>query len=138
MKKAMVFGTFDILLPADIVFFRQAEKGVGYLIVVVARNHFVKKAKGVLPKNTEKKRVSAVRKLNIVDKAILGSKKHDFYTTIRTYKPSVIALGYDQKPYVRDLKKDLRRHQLRNISVIRLRPYRPNVFKSSLLANQNE
>ena len=131
MKKVMIFGTFDILHPGHLDFFRQAKRDYDYLIVVVARDHYVKEAKGVKPKNNEKKRVSAVRKSDVVNKAILGSKTHNFYRTIRTYKPDLIALGYDQKPTINQLKKDLKSHGLKKIEVIRLKPYKPSKYKSS-------
>ncbi|OGY26366.1 MAG: hypothetical protein A2Z24_01115 [Candidatus Woykebacteria bacterium RBG_16_44_10] len=137
MKKVMTFGTFDILHNGHLSFFRQAKKLGDYLIVVVARDKFVKKEKGKPPKNGERFRVRAVRNLGFVDKTLLGSRVHNFYRTIRTYQPDMIALGYDQKPSVRDLKKGLRRHRLRDIGVVRLWSYRPNIFKSSLLANRN-
>src|SRR3989344_6376906 len=137
MKKVMTFGTFDILHNGHLSFFRQAKKLGDYLIVVVARDKFVKKAKGKMPKNAESYRVRKVRNLSFVDKALLGSRVHNFYRTIRTYQPDMIALGYDQKPSVRDLKKGLRRHRLKDIRVMRLRPYKPNIYKSSLLATRN-
>lgn len=135
MKKVIVFGTFDILHPGHLSFFRQAKKLADYLIVVVARDRNSQKAKGRWPTNNEKIRAANVRKIDLVDKAILGSRTYNFYRTIRTYRPDVIALGYDQKPTIRELKEDLKRHRLKNIKIVRLRPYKPNVFKSSKLLN---
>lgn len=137
MKKVMVFGTFDLLHPGHLDFFRQAKRNYNYLIVVVARDYYVQKAKGVKPKNDEKKRVSTVRKSSVVNKAILGSKTHNFYRTVRTYKPQKIALGYDQKPTIPKLKKDLRKHRLSNIEIIRLKPHNPKRYKSSKLLNDD-
>lgn len=133
MKRVMVFGTFDILHEGHLDFFRQAKKQANHLTAVVARDIFVKKAKGKLPRNSEEKRVSNVRKSGTVDKVILGSRTHNFYRTIRTHKSDVIALGYDQKPSIYKLKKDLRRHRLSNIKIVRLKPYQPNKYKSSKL-----
>lgn len=131
MKKIMVFGTFDILHLGHLDFFAQAKRNSDYLIAIIARDYYVQKAKGAKPKNDEKKRLSTVRKSNVVNKAILGSKTHNFYRTIRTYKPQKIALGYDQKPTLNQLKKDLRKHRLSNIEIIRLKPHNPNKYKSS-------
>ena len=138
MKKVMTFGTFDILHKGHLSFFRQAKKLGDHLIVVVARDKFVERAKGKAPKNAETSRVHKVRNLPFVDRALLGSRVHNFYRTIRTYQPDMIALGYDQKPSLRDLKGDLGRHRLKDVRVIRLRSYKPNIYKSSLLANRNE
>ena len=135
MKKVMVFGTFDILHPGHLDFFRQAKKNHDYLIVVVARDYYVHKSKSVKPRNNEKKRAATVRKADMVNKAILGSKTHNFYQTIRTYKPQIIALGYDQKPTLYKLKKDLSKHRLSSIETIRLKPYKTKVYKSSKILN---
>lgn len=133
MKKIMVFGTFDLLHPGHINFFNQAKKLAPFLIVVVARDKYVLRAKSKLPKHSEVERTKKVRKIDTVNKAILGSVKHDFYRTIRTYKPDILALGYDQKPRIRMLKRDLKRHRLKGVKVIRLRPHRPEIYKSSKL-----
>lgn len=133
MKKVMVFGTFDILHLGHLDFFRQARKLGDYLIVVVARDKFVREAKGKYPKNPERIRASNVRKSSLINKTILGSRTHNFYTTIRTYIPDCIALGYDQKPSIEKLKRDLRKHRVRNVKIVRLNPYKSNIYKSSKL-----
>jgi FAD synthetase len=133
MKRVMVFGTFDVVHPGHLSFFHQAKKLGTYLIVVAARDKNSKQVKSRWPKNNEKSRTAALRKVKIVDKAILGSKTYNFYRTIRTYKPDIIALGYDQRPSTWQLKKDLKRHWISNIKIVRLRPYKPEIYKSSKL-----
>jgi len=131
----MVFGTFDIVHPGHLSFFHQAKKLGDYLIVVAARDKNSTFAKSRPPQNDERARSAALRKIKIVDKAILGSRTYNFYRTIRTYKPDIIALGYDQKPSIWQLKKDLKRHRISNIQIVRLRPYKPSIYKSSKLLN---
>ena len=131
MGRIMIFGTFDILHAGHLDFFRQAKKLAEYLIVVVARDKFVGEAKNKLPQYSEETRTRRVRNSPFVNKAILGSRTHNFYRTIRTYKPDIIALGYDQKPNINKLKKEFRRHRLKNITVVRLKSYKPRRFKSS-------
>ncbi len=133
MKKVMVFGTFDILHPGHLDFFRQAKRNSDYLIVVVARDIFVQEAKKTRPRNIEKKRVATIRKSDMVNKAVLGSRTHNFYQTIRTNQPQLIALGYDQKPTLNELKKNLKRHRLSDIKIIRLKSYKSHKYKSSKL-----
>ncbi len=133
MKKVMVFGTFDILHQGHLSFFRQAKKLGDYLIVVVARDKFVKKAKGTFPRNSEKLRVKNVRKSDLPDKVIIGSRIHNFFRTIRSHKPEIIALGYDQKPTIPNLKKSLHRHRLPHVKLNRLKSYKPSIFKSKRL-----
>lgn len=131
--RVMVFGTFDVVHPGHLSFFRQAKKLGDYLIAVVARDENSRRAKSHWPKNNEKSRVVSIRKVKLVDKAILGSRTYNFYRTIRTHKPDIIALGYDQKPSIWQLKKDLKRHRINNIETVRLRSYKPEIFKSSKL-----
>ncbi len=135
MKKVMVFGTFDLIHPGHQNFFRQAKRRGDFLLVVVARDKYVEKAKGRRPKNSEQFRVKSLRKDDLVEKAILGSKTHNYFQTIRTYAPDTIALGYDQKPSLRQLKRELKRHRIKNISVLRLRPYKPEIYKTAKLLN---
>lgn len=126
MKKVMVFGVFDLLHPGHVNFLRQAKKFGDYLIVSVARDTNVKKFKGHKAWQSEKQRVTVLRKLKFVDKVVLGGVKNP-WPHIKKEKPDVIALGYDQKPYVslKQLKKIAR--------VVRLKAFRPEVYKSSRL-----
>jgi len=136
----MVFGVFDLLHPGHASFLKQARKLGTYLIVSVARDANVKKTKGQPPVFDEKKRVEHVRQLKIAKKVILGGLI-DPWLHIRKEKPDVIALGYDQKDYVskqrtvnskQSLEVQLLEHGLKT-RVVRLKPFRPEVFKSSLI-----
>ena len=133
MKKIIVFGTFDILHSGHENFFEQAKNLGDYLIVVVARDKFVKEAKGKYPANREPERVKNVRKSNLPNKVVLGSKVHNFYQTIRTHRVNILALGYDQKPRISNLRSKLKRHRLANVNLVRLKPYKPNIYKTKLL-----
>lgn len=133
MNRIVVFGTFDIFHDGHENFFKQVKNRGGYLLVVVARDKFVKESKGKFPSKGEELRVKNVRKSDFPDKVILGSKTHNFFRTLRTYKIDSIALGYDQKPTIGDLKKSLKRHRLPKVKVKRMRPYKPHIYKSRLL-----
>lgn len=133
MKRIITFGTFDIFHPGHISFLKQAKKLGDYLLVVVARDQNTLKVKGKLPRNNEKSRIRTVRKAKIADKVILGSKTNNYFQTLRTYKIDLIALGYDQKPLIFQLKKALKKHRLAQVEIERLRAYNPNKFKSSKL-----
>ena len=127
MKKVMVFGTFDILHKGHLDFFKQAKRYGDYLIAVVARDKTVKKVKSKLPRDNEKKRLKEVK--NHVDKAVLGMIKNK-YKVIEKFKPDIICLGYDQDPL--NLKQELKKRRL-NPKIIRLKPYKPHIHKSSRL-----
>lgn len=124
MKKVLVFGSFDIVHKGHLDFFRQAGKYGDFLVAVVARDSTIAQVKGKKPRYPEKARLSHVAKH--VDKAVLGYKKNK-YAVIRKIKPDVICLGYDQHSFTKELKKHFRG------KIIRLKPYKPHVYKSSKL-----
>jgi FAD synthetase len=134
MKKIMVFGTFDILHKGHLNKFDQAKKHGDYLIVVVARDDTVKKVKNRKPKHNEKKRQKALKPY--ADKVLLGYKT-DKYKIIEKYRPDIIALGYDQVSFTKDLRKELKKRKL-NPKIIKLKPYKSHKYKSSLLRNQSQ
>lgn len=123
----MVFGTFDTLHPGHLSFFKQARKYGDYLTIVVARDINVKKIKGRLPKNNEKVRIKRLKAKKTADKVILGQIR-DPYKVIRLERPNIICLGYDQRSFDKNLKK-----LFPKIKVIRLKSYKPNIYKSSLI-----
>ncbi len=129
----MVFGTFDILHKGHISFFKQARKLAKkpYLIVSVARDKNVKKIKGLSPTNNERKRLAVVRVSRFVNEAVLGGLKNHI-THIIQQKPHIIALGYDQKAYVKGLGKALKAKGL-PVTIKRLKAFKPRLYKSSKL-----
>ena len=89
------------------------------------------KIKERLPFLNEKKRLALIKKYKIADKIVLsGIKNHIPHITKE--KPDIIALGYDQKAYVKNLKKDLK-NKGTLAKIVRLRPYREKIYKNNLL-----
>lgn len=134
--RVLVFGTFDIIHPGHRHFFKQARELVKapnkpYLIVSLARDRNVERIKGKLPTAKEKKRLAKIKTLSEVDKAILGALI-DYIGAIVKLKPDIIALGYDQSAYVNGLRQQLKAAGI-TPKIIRLKPYRPNKYKTSLL-----
>lgn len=130
MKNVMVFGSFDRIHLGHMYLFTQAKKYGDYLIAVVARDETVKKVKGKLPKNNEKKRLENLKTIKIVDKAVLGNLK-DKFLVIEEYMPSYICLGYDQESFItKKLEEEMKKRHIK-VKIIRLRPYLPDVYKSS-------
>jgi len=135
----MVFGTFDGLHPGHLHFFKQARelagKGKPLLIVSVARDRNVFKIKNFFPELSEKKRMKLVKKSELVNKVVLGGMNNHLPHILRE-RPSIIALGYDQKNYVQDLKKDLKNKGL-SVKIVRLRPFKTHIYKNRLLKRQS-
>ncbi len=132
MGKVMCMGTFDILHPGHLDYFRQAKQYGDYLIVVVARDSTVLKEKGKLPRFGEKERHARVTAVQIVDKAILGNEG-DKLKIVEQEKPDVICLGYDQKVDETRLKEALAKRGLTPL-IFRAKAYFPEKYKSSLMS----
>ena len=131
--KIMAFGTFDGLHKGHLNFFKQARKlsESPFLIVSVARDKNVKRIKGKLPLYSEKERLHLVKNCPLVDRAVL-SGVIDHIPHITRERPDIVALGYDQKAYVKNLKKDIRKKGV-SVRVFRLKPYKADIYKNNLL-----
>ncbi|MDP9249031.1 MAG: adenylyltransferase/cytidyltransferase family protein [bacterium] len=131
--KVMAFGTFDGLHPGHFHFFKQARDVAahGFLIVSVARDQNVLRIKGKLPVLNERKRAAVLKKTKLLDRVVLGGLV-DYLSHIVKIRPDIIALGYDQKDYVKNLKKDLEQKNLA-VKIVRLKPYKAHIYKNALL-----
>ncbi|MCL5775019.1 MAG: adenylyltransferase/cytidyltransferase family protein [Patescibacteria group bacterium] len=132
-KRIMVFGTFDMVHEGHVNFFKQARALASnpFLIVSVARDVNVARIKGKTPLVPERLRRKNLALVPLVDKAVLGGK-HKYFFHIKRQRPDVIALGYDQKAYVKELLRDIKTAGMKT-KVIRLRAYKAQVYKSSLI-----
>lgn len=133
MKTVMVFGTFDIFHPGHVSYLKQAGKLGDKLVVVVARDKTVSDVKGRMPQSNEEVRLKNVSESFLADEVVLGSLK-DKYEAIRKYRPDVIALGYDQKTDLGELSKKLEEFGI-DPEIVRMKPYKPEIYKSSKLRN---
>ena len=131
MKTVMAFGSFDILHPGHLYFLNQAKSKGDKLVVVIALDKTIEKVKGEKPKYNERQRLEHVKGMPMVDKAVLGYEK-DTYEIIEEINPDVICLGYDQDSYSENLKEKLAERGI-NPEIIRLGPYKEDIYKSSKL-----
>lgn len=131
----LVFGTFDVLHPGHRNFFQQARALGDKLSVVVARDKTVRTVKGFQPEQNETERLQAVAACPEVDQAVLGREDQDKYAIIEQIRPDIIALGYDQAHFAERLPQELLARGL-SARIIRLKPYKPEQYKSSLLRKQ--
>lgn len=129
--KVMAFGTFEFFHKGHENFLKQARKLAKdvFLIVSIARDKNVKKIKGFYPYYNERQRLNNLKKSNIADKVALGSLSN-YLAPILREKPEIIALGYDQKVFTKNLKNILAEKGL-DVKVVRLKAFKPKVFKSS-------
>ena len=129
MKKVMCAGTFDIIHPGHLYYLSEAKKYGDRLVVVVARDETAEKIKGKRPLNNERKRLEAIRMLDVVDEAVLGNTGNIFQI-VEEIKPDAIALGYDQRVHNNELEDELKKRNIK-ANVVRIGPYMENVYKSS-------
>jgi len=131
--RVMIFGTFDIIHPGHIHFFKQARSlaGNSFLIVSVARDRNVARIKGKRPQNSESKRKRALIASGLVDKVVLSALKNHLPHILKE-RPDIIALGYDQTHYTKNLKLDLAKRGL-SVKIRRLKPHKPHRYKTSKL-----
>jgi len=130
-KLVMMFGTFDFLHAGHENIFQQARELGDEIIVVIAKDKTVQKIKGELPDKNEKERVKTLSETQWVDKVVLGNLKEKT-KHIKLYKPNIIALGHDQFAFTYGLEKLLIDEKL-NTEIVRLKPYKTQIYKSSIL-----
>ena len=129
-RKVMIFGTFDGIHEGHRSLFKQARAYGEHLMVVVARDATVMVVKGQMPRNDERRRVADVAREECVVDAALGNAD-DKHEVIRIHRPDVICLGYDQNNFIDTLEKTLQDVGLHDTKIIRLKAYKPKVYKSS-------
>lgn len=128
--KVLAFGTFDRLHDGHIFYLRESSK-FGDLYVVVARDETVKEVKDKFPRDDENTRLRNVGNLKFVVETVLGNPG-DKYDIIEEINPDVICLGYDQTHFVDGLEDELRKRKI-NAKIVRIKSYKPDKYKSSLL-----
>ncbi len=79
----------------------------------------------------EKERKKLVESCVLVNKVVFGGIKSHI-PHIKKENPDIIALGYDQRAYVKNLKQDLKNNNLK-IRILRLKPYKEHIYKNHLL-----
>lgn len=134
--KIMVFGTFDGLHAGHLNFFKQARNlsKRSFLTVSIARDKNVFRVKGKYPSKNEKERAKLVKKSKLANKVILSGIKNHIPHIVKE-KPEIIALGYDQKAYIKNLKKDLKDKNI-SMKIFRLKPYKEKIYKNKLLKSR--
>jgi len=122
--RVLVFGTFDRLHPGH-RFLLECASSRGELHVVVARDANVLRFKGRPPEESEDVRAEAIRRFFPSATVMLGDPD-DFLSPVRSVRPDLILLGYDQQlpPGVTDADFPC--------PVERLPAFEPHLHKSSL------
>ncbi len=98
------------------------------LVVVVALDKTVEQLKGRLPHYSEGERKKHLEETGLASRVRLGSSG-DKLAVVREEKPDVIALGYDQTFFTKELEETFGV----TTTIVRLQAFKPDIYKSSLL-----
>jgi diphthine synthase len=131
-KKIVITGSFDIIHPGHLQFFLEAKKQLpnAELIVVLARDSSIREFKVRDPILPENHRLSVLKSISLVDKAILGNEGSDKIRIIEEIDADLIVLGYDQWISEEKLKTELAKRNLK-AKVLRLGKFGDNLTSSS-------
>ncbi len=135
MKRALVFGTFDIIHRGHISFLRQARRRGRWLIVSVARDSFIREMKDRDPVHTEQERITQLLETGLVDEAYLADTQIGTYTTVKRARPDVICFGHDQEALRENLQQWLDRNGL-TIPTHTLKSHKAHLYKSSKIRHR--
>lgn len=102
----MVFGTFDGVHAGHRAFLKEARMHGDHLIVVLPLDHIVEQLKGRMPKVSLAERVNALKTEDGVNEVVIGDERLGVWEVVKSHRPEVIAVGYDQHA----LKEDLENH----------------------------
>lgn len=134
--RVLAFGTFDLLHEGHLAYLKEAATLGRELYVLVACDQAVMFAKNHAPEQSEQTRLKKIQQLPFVRQALLGKpvkNRNDYLKTITELKPDIIALGYDQfLEHTEWLKSRLDP----KTKIVRLKAYRPEVYKTTLLKSQ--
>lgn len=127
----MIFGTFDYFHPGHAFVLTEAQKR-GKVHVVVAQDATVKRLKGVFPHHSLAARIATIAAQFPEVQVLPGNADGDFLEPIRTVKPDLIVLGYDQALPPGIQEADL------GVPVERLSAFEPEKWKSSKLRTSSK
>jgi FAD synthetase len=133
MTRILLFGTFDMIHMGHENLFKQARQldHEAFVIVSIAKDDNVARLKGKVPKHSEQERLAMMKNSRLVDEVVLGAID-DYIGHIKEVSPDIIALGYDQVAYTDGLENKLKEVGV-NAKIVRLKGYKPEVFKTSKL-----
>lgn len=127
----LTFWSFDLVHEWHKYFLSEAKKYWDLLVTVLATDRNIKKFKGSEPLYSIEERIYHVKDLSISNIIITWDEDNPL-KWIDMYMPKIICLGYDQVWFSKELETYIKKNKL-DIEVIRIKPYKEDIFKSSLL-----
>jgi len=130
-NNVLTFGSFDVVHKWHSYYLNQAKKYWDKLITIIATDKNIENFKNFKPHNNQQKRLEDIQKLNISDEVIAWNEENPMLW-IEKYAPKVICLWYDQRGFTDKLDQYIEENNL-DIEIIRIKSYKPEIYKSSLL-----
>lgn len=127
----LTFGTFDHVHPWHEYYLKKAKRFWDRLVTIVATDKNVEKFKSIWPKFPLSKRMQDVKDLQIAD-IVSPWNEDNPLIWLKLYMPKVICLWYDQNSFTQMLEEYIQKENL-DIFIKRLKPYKAEKYKSSLL-----
>ncbi len=127
----LTFGTFDHVHAGHEYYLSKAKRFWDRLVTIVATDKNVEKFKSNGPKYPLTKRIQDVKDLQIAD-IVSPWNEDNPLIWLKLYMPKVICLWYDQNSFTQMLEEYIQKENL-DIFIKRLKPYKAEKFKSSLL-----
>ncbi len=120
MSRVMAVGIFDLLHAGHLHYVEQAKSLGEELVVVIAHDETVRRQKHE-PVTGHDLRRRMVEGLKPVDTAIVGNPPGiPIFEILKTVKPDIIALGYDQKHSIEAIREGLDNHGFAHVEVTRV------------------
>jgi cytidyltransferase-like protein len=145
MTRVLTFGTFDSIHDGHRAMLKEAKALGDFLIAVVAPDNVVAGLKGCVPQHTASERISMLKKEHLVDDVVLGDEALNTWKVIKKYKPTIIALGYDQHELKNGLEEFIAatypeveteagwQANPKQPKIVTLKPFKPETHHSRLL-----
>lgn len=133
-KTVLVFGTFDGLHDGHLFLLREAKKLGGRLIVSVAQDSTVERFKKKKPAHPLAERMRILEESGLVNEATAGDTELGNWSAIKTFKPDIVAIGYDQTRLAEKLRDYIQKGKL-PIELIAIPPLDPDRLHSRFLRN---
>jgi cytidyltransferase-like protein len=130
----LTFWTFDLVHEWHKYFLSQAKKYWDILVTILSTDESIKMFKSSEPMYDIETRKKQVQSLWISDIIWIWDKDNPL-KWVDMYYPTVICLWYDQIWYSKELENHIKENNL-DIEIIRIEPYKEEIFKSSKLKTQ--
>jgi len=132
----LTFWTFDLVHEWHKHFLNEAKKYWNVLVTILATDKNVEKFKWKKPFYSSEERKEHIKELNISD-IISTWDEISPLKWIEMYMPNYICLWYDQVWFSDKLNQYIKEKKLK-IKVIRLKPFKENIYKSSILKKKKK